>query len=162
MKKDKDAAVVAQIVHDYIGVHETPYIEFTARDTSEYREPVLVEIARGPRKSPAQGWTGSRCRCTTPTEAPAPLQYMRSISVPESASIPGVGSHKVGILLKRTKISPHPHNASVREDLLKDYIDTRVSSNHEPRAPLPPAAPFMPWHAVTKNMRKSTGTKTAT
>ena len=125
MKKDKDTAVVAQIVHDYIGVHETPYIEFTARDTSEYREPVLVEIARGPRKSPAQGWTGSRCRCTTPTEAPAPLQYMRSICVPESASIPGVGSHKVGVLLKRTKISPHPHNASVREDLLKDYIHTR-------------------------------------
>ena len=43
----------------------------------------------------------------------------------ESANIPGVGSHKVDLLLKRTKISPHPHNASVREDMMKDYIHTR-------------------------------------
>ena len=41
-EKDTYTTVVAQIVHDYIGVHETPYIEFTARDTSEHRAPVLV------------------------------------------------------------------------------------------------------------------------
>ncbi|CAM9162695.1 unnamed protein product, partial [Ectocarpus sp. 12 AP-2014] len=57
-------------------------------------------------------------------------QHMRSRSVPESARIPGVGSHKVGVLLERTKISPRPDNASVREDLLKYYTHTKASSNH--------------------------------
>jgi len=51
-------------------------------------------------RSQAQGWTGHRCRCTAPTEAPlscAAWDHIRIISVPEPANSPGVGSHEMDI-----------------------------------------------------------------
>lgn len=125
MKKDKDTAVVAQST-------KHPTLSLRQETRANIASPSLWKSQGGHGRAQHRVGQGAVVAALLLPKHLLPcntLQYLAIHAIhicTGTSKHPGVGSHKVGILLKRTKISPHPHNASVREDLLKDYIHTKI------------------------------------